>query len=301
MPYSAGTAFLQVVPSFRNVEKAMRKQAAEIGREMDRSVSRALPRGMAEGARNAKREGRRAGDDYSGELSRAIRKHVKQSYERLPEMEITADSSDADKAIARVRNELREIHDQHVDLQIDDATALRALRRVDAQLEQINRSAATVSVHANTAAARRDLRQLEDQANGFNGRRTERHVDDQFSRELIRAARAAERDLPEISLRFDENGLATEVAEIRAILKSIGDDETIGIDIDDDEMIRKLREAEARLLVLHQLGEQDIRLEADTGAALAKIEAFFKTVQARRLAAEREAQAEADQIGRAHV
>lgn len=298
MPYSAGTAFLQVVPSFRNVEKAMRKQAAEIGREMDRSVSRALPRGMAEGSRNANREGRRAGDDYSGALSRAIRRNVKRSYEQLPELEINADSSDADKAIARIRSELKEIHDQHVNVQIDDATALQALRRLDSQLEQINRSAATVSVHANTAAARRELRQVEDLANGFGGRRTERHVDDQFSRELIRAARAAERDLPEISLRFDEQGLAQEVAEIRAILKSIGDDETIGIDIDDDEAIRKLREAEARLKVLHELGEQDIRLEADTGAALAKIEAFFKAVQARRLAAEREARAEAERARR---
>src|ERR1043165_2265110 len=154
-------------------------------------------------------------------------------------------------------------------------------------------SAAAFVPQATPAAARRELRQVEDLANGFNGRRTERHVDDFLSRELIRAARAAERDLPEISLRFDEHGLAEEVAEIRAILKSIGDDEAIGIDLDDDEMIRKLREAEARLKVLHALGEQDIRLEADTGAALAKIEAFFKAVHARRLAAEREANAEA--------
>jgi hypothetical protein len=61
VPYSAGIAFIQVVPSFRDFEKRMRENAAEIGREIDKSVSHALPKGMAEGSRRARHPGHGAG------------------------------------------------------------------------------------------------------------------------------------------------------------------------------------------------------------------------------------------------
>lgn len=295
MPYSAGTAFLQVVPSFRDVEKSMRRHVADLGKSIEKSVSGALPAGMAEGARAARREGERAGDEYSGALAAAIRRATSKARKALPEVEINADSSEAEKAVDRIRRSLGEIHDQHVNLELDDATALHALKRFERELTDINRSATTVTLHANTAAASRELRDaLKFSDTFFDTSKVSKLADDKFATDFRKAVKAAEKDLPELSVRVDRTDADTEIAEIRSELKRLGDVDIVGIDISDGEALAKLRELQDRLQVLHDSAGDDLRLEADTSAALAKIETFYKTVQARRLAAEREAKAASD-------
>lgn len=282
MPYSAGIAFLQVVPSFRNFERQMRDNAAEIGREIDKSVSQALPKGMADGSRHARREGGKAGDQYGGAFASKTQQRIRNMVKAIPDVEIDADATPAERTLAKFRKRLQELHDQHVNLQIDDATVLQELRAIDRELSKIDRRRVSVEVHANTAAVRGEIAKIERDIDGATKTgRTNRRVDDKFTSDFRRAARTASNDLPETTQGLPPS-VATEVRRIREGLRKLEKEAEIGLDLNDDEAIAKLERFRERLRRLHDRRNVEIRMEANTGAAIGRIDQLFETIHARR-------------------
>lgn len=302
MAYSAGAAYLQIIPSFKGVERAIRDQARDIGAEIDRSVARALPDGMAEGTKKAREHGRKAGDDYSGAFANTLRQRLDKAFKQLPALELKGDSSEADKAIARIRKTLQEIRDQHIGLQIDDKTALAAVAELRRELKELNRQSTTVTMHANTAAAAKELdavaelwdKQLTERFNRIGA-----ESGDRFAEAFRKQVKAAEKNLPELSVRASTAEADEKLTEVRRELQALGHAD-IGIDLDDTEAVARLAALREQLRELARTSE-DVRFTVNTTAALRELDKLDAIIHEREIAAQQaaakaaaEAQREAD-------
>src|SRR5688500_8417968 len=59
--YSAGTAYLEIVPSFRDVESLLARGARDIAKGLDKALGDQLTQAVRKGTQNAERETARAG------------------------------------------------------------------------------------------------------------------------------------------------------------------------------------------------------------------------------------------------
>lgn len=295
MAYSAGTAFLQIIPSFKGVERALRSQAAELGASYDKAISKALPDGMAEGGRKARDHGEKAGDDYSGAFATQLRERLKKAFKQLPALELKGDSTDAEKSIARIKKTLQEVRDQHIDLEIDDKTALAAIRKLRAELKALNGSATDVTIRTNTAAALKEVDAIAGLYNKHLGERLAKSGSlsgDRFAEEFKKQVQAAAKNLPELPIRATTREADEAIDEIRRELRALGDAD-IGIDVSDAEAVARLAALRAQLAKIRD-ESQDIRLQVNTDAALKDLDKLDTVINARQREAQAAAQSRAD-------
>lgn len=101
----------------------------------------------------ARERGQEAGEVFAGALAEKVQKSVGDALKTLPKYEITADSTPAQKEIARLRSILEELDSKTIGIDVDTGTAIERIRAVNAALEEIRRNEADAEVQANTAAA----------------------------------------------------------------------------------------------------------------------------------------------------
>ncbi len=75
MAYDVGTAFLQIVPSFRDIEKNLSKGVRDIAKNVERSIADALPKGAAEGFQKMEDEAKKSNTRQSA-LSSANNRRI---------------------------------------------------------------------------------------------------------------------------------------------------------------------------------------------------------------------------------
>ena len=182
MAYSAGTIYLQVVPSFHNLQRSGRDEANKLGKTMASTVDAEL--GKLE--RQAAQRGRKSAKGYSGEFEIEFRKTLdrvgksfadidKQSRpafaalaKRLDALRKTQFTPDLD--VKKVLRDLSSVQralagasrDNTIDLrvQIDAAGAARELRQLRERLEADDRRLATLQSRARTEMVR-DIARVE--------------------------------------------------------------------------------------------------------------------------------------------
>jgi intein/homing endonuclease len=99
----------------------------------------------------------RAGGRYGGAFGRAIKTALQAALQALPEVEINADSSDADREIAGVRSELKALSDKRVGIDIDADEARRQITVLQERLSVLSSNAANIQVRVDAAAAQAKL------------------------------------------------------------------------------------------------------------------------------------------------
>ncbi|TAK89383.1 MAG: hypothetical protein EPO06_12030 [Burkholderiaceae bacterium] len=92
-----------------------------------------------------------------GKFAADLREHVAKAAAALPEIELHADSSDADRAVAEIRENLRALSKRSVGVDIDDATAIAEIRRLQERLAELAKSTPSVRVSVDAAAAVAEL------------------------------------------------------------------------------------------------------------------------------------------------
>jgi hypothetical protein len=92
-----------------------------------------------------------------GRFEQDLRSRVQRAIAQLPEIELTVDSSDADRDMARITNELAALADARIGVDLDAATALARIRDLQAQLTALGNSTADPRVRVDTAAAAAQL------------------------------------------------------------------------------------------------------------------------------------------------
>jgi hypothetical protein len=155
--YEVGTAFLTVVPSFKNIERELKNIARQIGREVDRSIAEAIPQGVREGSERAAREstraGRRAGEEFAGAWRSTMDRHLRGMTSKL--------GDDARDEIKDIRDDLNELREVVIRAEVDSDFAMLEFRRIRDRIRELTRGDHTIEMHFNLAEVLREAEQVE--------------------------------------------------------------------------------------------------------------------------------------------
>lgn len=185
MTYDAGSAFIQLVPSLRGFQAAVDAEMAKIGKQAGDLWAEAFQRSaqsrlgsldVGPGAAGSAKQGQSQG----GAFADAFKARVQAALRDLPSPSINL-RTDADRKIAQIRLELRDLANQRVGVDIDAATASAKITDLQARLKALSTGASDVRVRVNAGAAAAELAALQAEVDRLDGRNVDIDVNDRGS------------------------------------------------------------------------------------------------------------------------
>ncbi|SDT74393.1 hypothetical protein [Actinoplanes derwentensis] len=261
--YSAGTAWLQVVPSLEDIEDLLGKEVGKLGRNIEKTLGSALPQGMAQGAKRARPLGEQAGMVYGGSFGKTAVRQIEKAWQALPEPE--PKMTKWQSRINEVRKELRSIQGDALGGNIDEKALVARVQAAADRLQVLQGAARTAGQFHNARDAARELETFLDVADdaarrgavagrGFGGAFV-----DQVARSLDEAIAA----LPAFPVGVDTDEARDQVARLRDELFRLSA-LTIGIDIDPDAAMAQILRVREELRALADDGDVEIQFAAET-------------------------------------
>lgn len=208
---------------------------------------------------------RRAFQDRQGSFARDLRSAIDNAVRALPEIEITADTTDAERDIGTIRALLAELGDKRIDIDISTPELLRELAQIEAMLSTIE-GPHTVRVQADLDAARAALARFVQDAEE-EGRRSGGAFMERMRTELARASAA----LPDIRVDADTAPAVAQVAALRERLASLS--ARIGVDVDAAGALAELASLQAIAEALDR-DDIDIDVRVDLRNVIAQLTAL---------------------------
>lgn len=156
-----------------------------------------------------------------GAFALDMRQRITQAVRSLPEIELDANSTPAQRELQRIRTELVALGRQRIGVDIDADAAQRRLAELNAALVALRAEGADIQIDADAAAALAALKLVEEEANAVNGQkvRVKVDVDKSLADSIIQLAQLG-RALKTIAL--PAAGLAL-IPQTAAIASSIAD------------------------------------------------------------------------------
>lgn len=108
-----------------------------------------------------------------GKFADDMQRTIKRAVESLPDIEINADSSDTDREIARIREDLKGISDQRIGIDIDAATAQAEVARLEGDLRALGDINLNVQMKADVASAMAQLAAVNGEIDRLDGRKVD--------------------------------------------------------------------------------------------------------------------------------
>jgi phage-related protein len=186
---TVGSVAVEIVPDARNFPRRTRQQvdpeAARIGQEFGRrfgdSASDQMAKGVREGLRSGGREssaqGARQGQDFGGAFARALKTRLEAAFRSLPDVEIDADSTGADREIAALKADLETLRDKRIGIDIDAASAMAEVDRLTDQLRLLGQQSPDVQVRIEAGAATAELERFQAEVRRLDGQTANVRVD----------------------------------------------------------------------------------------------------------------------------
>ena len=112
-------------------------------------------------------------DRAVGAFATNLQKRIAAAAASLPEIQLTADSSDADRKVARIQKELAALADQRVGVDIDARSAQAEVARLEAELRSLGDVELDIEMRANVGAAMAQLAAVNGEIDRLDGRRVE--------------------------------------------------------------------------------------------------------------------------------
>lgn len=280
MPYSAGTVFLQVVPSYQGFQEANKKQARDIADALDKGLDEGTKSGATKARKNIDdvlgkaggEAGEKAGKEYAGKFRTELTNSLKNlsreidpiklrtddadllsSFERakteakaLSKIKITPgmDTSEIEARAAFIRSLLKRIDDNaDVRVKMDISAATGPIDRLDAMLAKLKK-AATIEADLNTAQAERKIG----------------HLEQTLKQALERATNKL------------GDGVSEQLDKIKLQMQQLRD-KRIGIDISADQAINDAKDLQHWLELLSAT-DPNIQVHVDAKKASAELKAF---------------------------
>jgi hypothetical protein len=179
--YSAGSIFLQVVPSFSGFEKEARRVAKGMEGIFEESLDQAGERGaekakrhfdqaMGDTKKSGKKGGEDAGDEFSGAFERILQKRLGKAIDALGK-------SGGDQ-MNNIESRLKSLKGAKIGVDLDAGALLAELKAIDAEVDKATRDR-TMSVDAriNAKAMLAELREINREIKGVDGKRINVKVD----------------------------------------------------------------------------------------------------------------------------
>ena len=173
--YDAGSVYLQFVPSFRNIQRAVQKEAKNWGQDSGKEYQKGFESAVKKVKSPApgKAESAKAGDTSAGAFADAFKRRVSRAAKGLPELSVDVDRSqltEADRDIQKVRDALLRLSNQKVGVDVSSAQAVAEVKRLEERLKSLSLYSSDVQVKADTAAAMIELKEFNDEINKVNGK-----------------------------------------------------------------------------------------------------------------------------------
>jgi hypothetical protein len=183
--YDAGTAALAVVPQFKGVESAIRKQASQWGVSAGQAFGSAFNSKVKDdtGGSGAppvgpdRKRSQRQGQEAGGSFADGFQRRVKAALKNLPPVNISVARNEAEQEIKDLSAQLRTLSDQRIGIDVDATAALAEVQRIQARLDEVSRSSPDVQVRADTLAAAAQLAAITAQVERLTGRDVTVNVD----------------------------------------------------------------------------------------------------------------------------
>lgn len=174
MAYEAGTAFLQIVPSFSGVVDAITAEGTKWGVTAGKSFSKSFNDTVKEQTKNtpmgpSDTDTTKQGASTGGKFADAFKARVDAALKSLPDVKINADSSAADIKIAEIREALKTLASKRIGIDISDTDALAKLELIRGDLDELSLKSPSIRVKVDTAAAIAELEAVRLAADGASG------------------------------------------------------------------------------------------------------------------------------------
>jgi hypothetical protein len=265
--YSAGTAYLTVVPSMLGIDEAFRRQIRDVAQSADKDVAAGMARGLADANKQAKASGSKSGRDFAGAYEAEAKKSLVAAYKSLPEPQPDVDLRKWDKALAGVRSEMKELSGQRIGIDIDQKTFDKAIDDFKKRLVDLRDSASGVNkdqgffnadqaignlgnLQAFTQDVTKQASDAGDQAGGA------------FNERMARTLREGLSKLPPITLTADSTDAERKISDVQKRMLAL-QGARIGIDLDAGEAFTELVAINAEL---RHLDNTDVRVDIRTNA-----------------------------------
>lgn len=186
---SVGSVEVDVVPNATGIrarlQAAVVPAADEVGEEVGRIIGRhistqvaaAIRNGVTTGGRTAQAPAARQGQSTGSTFARSLRTTLEAALRNLPEVRLHANSTDAQREIYQIRNQLRSLQDSRIGIDISSADAVAAINHIQARLQRLSASDADVAVRVDAASAATTLAAIQAQVNRLDGQTARVDVD----------------------------------------------------------------------------------------------------------------------------
>lgn len=268
--YSAGTAFLSVVPSFAGVEGAMADELRKMGAKLDAQMQASGTNGLRNAGRNATASGRKAADDYSGAFNKDVQKNLRNAMSSIPVWDDTGNSP-WKKSFQQVRKDLHELGNEKIGITIDESTAIRSIENMRERLKTLEDTAPDTGGFHNARDARRQL----DEALGTVDDAKRRGADQgaayagAFDTQLRDTLDKSSSAIRPLKVTTDTTQADRDIAALKTRLETLSG-KTIGVDISSTEAMVEIKAIEKELNALDR-DDVDIQVRVDSRTAAAEL------------------------------
>jgi hypothetical protein len=277
--YSAGAIFLQVVPVFANVQRAIEDEAKNIDRalgdQMEKSGDKAGRRAGKAASKGMNEELKKG----SGEFEREFHKNVDSINKALDGIDTNKLGNNLRREVAEIKRELRGLKNVDLTVDADFRQAEAKIAETEGRLRAL-RDNAKIVFRADIDQALKGFAKIEV---------AKEAIKDPVEIKVTANTRVAERQISSFEKTFKRTAdkaaqhlsgaMHKEAVRIREDLVALGN-LRIGIDISANQARRELAELQAELSILsHE--DPNIDVKVDTGRAyaeLATLEAVLKKI-----------------------
>jgi hypothetical protein len=141
----------------------------QIASQITSSVRGAMQNGITQGGAAARAAATRMGEQTGSTFARSLQQRLEAAMRSLPDIRLTANSTDADREIYRLRHELQAISDLRIGVDISSADAVAAIDRIRARLAELSASDADIALRVDAAAAVAELAAVQAQVDALDG------------------------------------------------------------------------------------------------------------------------------------
>jgi len=282
--YDAGTAFLQIEPSFVNLESLLAKGAREIAKNLDRSLGKQLGTAMQNAGRQADAETAKAGQVLGKTFADNAIKRVRAGLANIPE---------GDRVLSGLRKELVAISEIDVTKGFNEKDFIARVERAQTALRKAQQDAQGVNAvgrFTNAGNAAQELGAVRDIVDA--ARKRGFAAGDAFSDAYLTRLKAMDKALPDLLTREGSTPDQRQVAALKQRIQDaaklkIGDTVTadnnplnlkLGVKIDGDDLKREMGNLEG---LLDQFTERSgtIELALATDKARQQAGGFFNDIK----------------------
>lgn len=289
--YNAGAAYLEVIPSFRGVQDAIRREVGkmesalgksggeEFGKSFEPAARKAVDKALGATTKQAEKSGKEAAEAYAGRFADQFSKTMKQVEREAKALKLKVQPVGFDKLL----KDMERLSKAKIGTDMDAGPALIEMARIETKLREIQDAAADVQFRTNIGAIATQFeafRKRVEQDASFTIE-PEIKADRQlglFEKAVKQRLDAALSNFPPIEFDADVTPAQERLMELRRSLFELRG-KRIGIDIGGSEASAEIERLRQELAMLARDSDVEINVRADAAGAAAELLAFRALVK----------------------